>query len=326
MTVEARERHQQVIEDLLHLRPRQAVLDGAQDHRVIGARHVRADEQFLEQLLRGAKPRVLDLDIAIGVVGVPYRVPHEVDQAPRQIVDTHRTPHVKHEHIATLGHGTCLQHQLPSLGYGHEVADDVPVGDRDRTAATDLLLKQRHDRTRGSQHVAEAHHAEARLGGPLLQRLQDELRQAFGGAHDVRRVDRLVGRDQHEGFNPGLERRFRGVPGADHVVVNAFDHVVLDDRHVLVSGGVVDGLHAERGQDLAHPVPVMRIAQERHDLHRQLLMRRDFLQLALDVVQRQLRHLEQHQAAGAQADDLPAQFRADGPAGPGDQDALAADA
>jgi len=55
-------------------------------------------------------------------------------------------------------------------------------------------------------------------------------------------------------------------------------------------------------------------------------MRRDFLQLALDVVQRQLRHLEQHQAAGAEAYDLPAQLRADGPARPGDQHALAADA
>ena len=198
--------------------------------------------------------------------------------------------------------------------------------DRDRTAATDLLLEQRHDRTGRSEYVAEAHHAEARLVGALLQGLQHELGQALGRTHDVCRIDRLVGRDQHERFNTRLERRLGGVPRTDHVVVNALDHVVLDDRHVLVGGGVVDRLYAEGGQDLAHPVAVMRVAQERHDLDRQLLVRRNLLQLPLDLVERQLRHLEQHQAARAQADDLPAQLRADGAPGPGDQDALTADA
>jgi len=68
--------------------------------------------------------------------------------------------------------------------------------------------------------------------------------------------------------------------------VNPLDHVVLDDRHVLVSGGVVDGLYAEGGQDLAHPVPVMGVAQQRHDLHRQLLMSGNSSSSPLHVVQR----------------------------------------
>ena len=144
-----------------------------------------------------------------------------------------------------LGHRAGLHHQLRGLGDRHEVADDVRMGHGDRTAAADLLLEQRHHRAGGCQHVAEAHHAEARVRGALLQRLQHQLRQALGGAHDVRRVHRLVGRDQHEGLDPGLERRFRRVPGADDVVVDALDHVVLDDRHVLVGGRVVDRLHAE---------------------------------------------------------------------------------
>jgi len=149
-----------------------------------------------------------------------------------------------------------LQHELCSFGYGHEVADHVPVGDRDRTTATDLLLKQRHDRTGRSQNVPKAHHAEACLSGALLQCLQDELGQALGRAHDVGGIYGLIGRDQDEGFDTGLERRFRRVPGADDVVVNPSTRCARRS-HVLVSGGVVDGLYAEGGQDLAHPVPVM---------------------------------------------------------------------
>ncbi len=43
-----------------------------------------------------------------------------------------------------------------------------------------------------------------------------------------------------------FERGFGGVPGADDVVVDAFNDVVLDDRHVLVGGGVIDRLHLEQ--------------------------------------------------------------------------------
>ena len=190
-------------------------------------------------------------------------------------------------------------HQLRRLRDGHEVADDIRVRDRHRAAAADLLLEQRHHRAGRGEHVAEAHHAEARVRGALLQGLQHQLGQALGGAHDVGGIDRLVGRDQHEGLDAGLEGRLGRVPRADDVVVDALDHVVLDDRHVLVGGGVIDGLHAEGGEHLAHAVAVMRVAEQRHDLHRQLLVRRDLLQLALDVVERQLRHLEQHQPASA---------------------------
>ena len=50
---------------------------------------------------------------------------------------------------------------------------------------------------------------------------------------------------------------------------------------------------------------VMRVAEKRHDLDCSCAA--TFLQLALDPVECQVRHLEQHQAAGAQTDDLPAQ-------------------
>ncbi len=103
----------------------------------------------------------------------------------------------------------------------------------------------------------------------LLQRLQHQLGQALGRAHDVGGIHRLVGRDQHEGLHPGLERSLGRVPGADDVVVDALDHVVLDDRHVLVGGGVIHRLHAEGREHFTHAMPVVRIAEQRHDLDRQ---------------------------------------------------------
>ena len=47
------------------------------------------------------------------------------------------------------------------------------------------------------------------------------------------------------------------------------------------------------------------------NIHVQRILLGHRAQLAFDVVERELRHFEQHQALGTQADDLPAQFRAD---------------
>ncbi len=136
--------------------------------------------------------------------------------------------------------------------------------------------------------------------------MQYQLREPLRRAHDVCRVDGLVGRDQDERLDAGLDGRFGRVPGADDVVVNAFDDVVLDDRDMFVRSRVIDGLHAERSQHFAHAMAVMRVPEQGNKLHRQVLAGCELIELALDGVQGQLRHLEQHQAAGRQPHDLPA--------------------
>ena len=50
-----------------------------------------------------------------------------------------------------------LQHQPDRLAHRHEVALHVGMGDRQRAAALQLALEQRHDRAGGAQHVAEPH-------------------------------------------------------------------------------------------------------------------------------------------------------------------------
>ena len=126
---------------------------------------------------------------------------------------------------------------------------------------------------------------------------------------------------------PVLDRRLGRVPGAEDVVVNALDHVVFDDRHVLVGSGVIDRLDAESRHELrardAGGARCRAAARARPPAGRASAI--SFSSRSI-VVERKLRHLKQHQPAGREPHDLAAQLRADGAAGAGDQDALAADA
>ena len=89
---------------------------------------------------------------------------------------------------------------------------------------------------------------------------------------------------------------------------------------------MIDGLDAVRLDDLAHAILVVHAAEQRRDLEVAVLRGGDVPQLAVDVVERQLRHLEQQDAARTEARDLPAQLRADRTAGAGDHHDLVADA
>ncbi len=187
---------------------------------------------------------------------------HEMNHAPRKIADADGLTHVEHEDIAAVGHGAGLNHELRRLRNGHEVADHLGMGHGHRAARFDLLVEQGHHRPRGGQYVAESHHAKARLAAATMQPLQHDFGEALGRAHDVGRIHRLVGRDQHEGFDLGLVRRLRGIPGGDDIVVNALDDVLFHNRYMFVGRRVVNGLHPVGVKDLAHAKLVMRIADE----------------------------------------------------------------
>ncbi len=251
------------------------MLDGAQDHRVLGAGDVIADQELLVELLRRTQPRIRDLDIAVRMLLIAHRHAHQVNHAPRQIADTHGLAHVEHEDLAPIGHGAGLDDELSRLGDGHEIADHLRVSDGHRPSRLDLLVEQGDHGARGGEHVAESHHAEARLRAATMQALQHHLGEALGRAHHVGRIDRLVGRDEHEGLDLGLVRSLGRVPGRDHIVVNALDHVLLDDRHVLVRGRVIDRLDPVGLEDLAHALLLVTVADQADELHVQGILFRE---------------------------------------------------
>jgi len=99
---------------------------------------------------------------------------------------------------------------------------------------------------------------------------------------------------------------------------------VLDDRHVLVGGGVIDGPHAEAFHRDLQPPPVDHRTQQRNQLDRWLAhVGQHGPQLLLDGVQGVFGAFEQHEPARTQRQDLPAQFAADRTARAGDHDHLA---
>ena len=66
---------------------------------------------------------------------------------------------------------------------------------------------------------------------------------ALARAHHVGRPHRLVGADQHEAARrPSSPASARDDQRAEDVVAHALDRIVLDQRHMLVGGGVVDGV------------------------------------------------------------------------------------
>src|SRR6266404_7224299 len=180
------------------------MLNGAQDHRVLGACDIVADQQFLVELLRRTQAGIGDLDIPFGMLLVAYRQPHEIDHAPSQIPDPDRLAHVEHEHIAAVRHGTRLDHQLRGLRDGHEIADYLRMRHGYRPTGFDLLIEQRYNRTRGCQHIAETHHAKPRLAAAPMQALQHDFGESLGRTHDIGGIYGLVGRYQDESLYLGL--------------------------------------------------------------------------------------------------------------------------
>ena len=76
-----------------------------------------------------------------------------------------------------------------------------------------MPLKARHHTARRAQHVTEAHRQKT-AGGAPAQVLADQFRKALGGAHDIGRVHRLVGGDEHEALAPPARRCLRHDLGA----------------------------------------------------------------------------------------------------------------
>ena len=124
-------------------------------------------EQLLAQFLAGAQADEFDLDVAAG----PQ--PGEPDHLLGEIDDFDRLAHVEDADLAARsgasGSGRQsrrLQHQLDRLAYGHEKTRDLGMGDGQRSAGRELAREQRHHRSGGAQHIAEAHGDIARAAGP----------------------------------------------------------------------------------------------------------------------------------------------------------------
>ena len=264
-------------------------------------------KQLLEELFAGPQPGKDDRD----AVGISTREPDEIT---REIKDAHRLAHVEHQDFAVPALERSLEQKLRGLRQRHEEAGDVGMGHGHGAAARNLLPKAGNHASGAAEHIAESNQDELRARA--LEALADNLGEALGRAHHAGRIDGLVGGNQHEFLDLGRHRRAGEHPGAIGVVAHRLPGVgVLHQWHVLVRRGMKDDVGRLAVEDLFDQCHMLHIAH--HGGERQL--RKHVGERDLDLVERRLGDIEQHQLAGTESGNLPAKLRADRTSGAGHQ-------
>jgi len=301
-------------------------------------------EFFLIELLAGAEAGIDDLDVHIRLEA------GEADHVAGQGVDLHRRPHVEDEDLAPVGVGPGQHHKAHRLGDGHEVADDIRMGDRDGAAFLNLPLEDGDHGAVGTKDVSEAdghelgfHIAEdlaaavavgvlfpdvgeelRDLGGAALldlgvEGLDDHLTEALGSAHDVGGVHGLVGGDQDKALTAMDHGGVGRLIGADGVVLDGLTGAVLHEGDMLMGGGVIDDLGMVLLKDLEDTPAVADGADQGHEVEIRIFL----AQFQLDGVGVVFVDIKDNELLRVVARDLAAELRADGPSPARDEDDLA---
>ena len=251
-----------------------------------------------------------------------------------------------------MGIGAGQHHKAHGLGDGHEIADDIRVGNRDGAALLNLLPEDGDDRSVGTQDVAEADGDKLgpdlaedlsravliracltqmgkqlrNLGGAAgldlgVEGLNHHLTEAFGGAHDVGGVHGLVGGDQDKALTAVDHRGVGGFIGSDGIVLDGLAGAVLHEGDVLVGRGVIDDLGMILFKNLEDAAAVADGADEGHEVQIRILLS----QFQLDGIRVVLIDIEDNELLRVVASDLAAELRADTSPTAGDEDDLAVD-
>ena len=162
------------------------------------------------------------------------------------------------------------------------------MGHRHRATSTDLLAEQWHNRARGTEHVTEAHNAEAGLGFDLGEALQNQLGKPLRCAHHISGTNRFVSRDQHKGIYARPVGRPRRTPSTVNVVGYAFGDVVLHHGYMLISRSVIHRVHREGAEDRFKALLITHATQQGHYGETQALPLAQALDLTIRAVQRKL--------------------------------------
>lgn len=271
-------------------------------------------QEFFIQFLAVAQAREDDFHVrAAGKLDHPLRQVHNLD----------RLAHVEDIYLTALAHAAGLQHQLAGLGDGHEIADNLRMGDGHRAAGLDLPAEQRDYGAVGAQDVAEARGNE--LGRRLAflldlagERLHIDLADTLRAAHHVGRVHGLVGGDHHEALDLVFDGQVSQDLRAHDVVLDGLGDIVLHHRHVLVGRRVEDVLGAVSLEDVLHPGLVGDVGDDGEGVDLGPFL----LDLEADIVQRGFGRIDQDQLVGVEQRHLTHDFTADGAGGAGDEDAL----
>ena len=211
--------------------------------------------QLLKKLLARSQAGEHDLDVA-------FRKSGERDQVAGQIDDLHALSHVEHEDFSTAAHCRRLQHELRCFGDEHEEPLNFRMRDSDGPAAADLLLKRGHHAAVRTQHVAEPHDDELRVG-LLRQGLHVALGNQLRAPHHARGMHGLVGGDRHERAHAVTVGQSGEQPRGEAIVLDRLGGVGFHERHVLVGRSVEDHMRPRGVEDALHTLLVENVGDEK---------------------------------------------------------------
>ena len=182
---------------------------------------------------------------------------------------------------------------------------------RHGTALGNLPLEERNHAAGRAEHVPEAHRHEARrVPGAAGIRLKDDFGEALGRAHRVRRVDRLVRGNQHEGVRSVIRGEFEQPRRAERVVLDRLAGLAFHHRHVLVRRRMKNEFRAKFFENLLHALAVRDVRDQRNDDAAESAPN----QILLDLVKQHFALFDEQQLRGSARRDLAANFAPDGAA------------
>src|SRR5208283_3321942 len=158
--------------------------------------------------------------------------------------------HVQNKDFATLCQSAGTENELHGFSSRHEIADYVRVSDCYWATLRDLLVKKRDHASSAAQDISEADASQADTMA-VHEGLHEHFPDAFGSAHDVRRIHRFVGRDEDKALHTSPTRDLKNILSAAHVVEDCFAWMKFHQRDMLVSRGVNDNLRTKSIKDCA---------------------------------------------------------------------------
>ena len=274
---------------------------------------LRSGEDFFVKFLAGTQAGIFNLDIFVGL---------ETGQGNHlagQGIDLDAFAHIEDKNVVALGHRGGFHDEAAGFRDGHEEAGDARVRHGDGTAFGDLLAETRDNRSIAAKDVAEAGGDETGLAGVLAlfdgeaKALDINLSKALGAAHDVGRIDGLVGRDHHHLIDAVFDALVSYVTGAVDIDQDGFARIVLHQRHVFVSRSVEDNLRVPFAESIVQARELADVADDRDEVQ----VGEFIFEFEPDGMHRGLGIVEKKQLLDAEAGELASQFGADGAGGAG---------
>ena len=117
------------------------------------------------------------------------------------------------------------------------------MGNRNRTARRNLLLKKRNNASVTAQHIAKPHSYEFCIV-VLVKGLDDHLTDTLTCTHDISWVHRLIGRNHNKALHAAHSCRLGSLKGSEYIILHRLCRTVLHQRHMLMGCRMIYNIRA----------------------------------------------------------------------------------